>query len=152
MKSLLGVIPAMAVLAWALPSSAAPDGATLYSRCAACHTKTGAGVPGAFPPLGADFRNLATKPDGRRYLSLAIVRGLSGPMTVEGKAYRGVMPAQMLDDAATAAVLNHVGTQIAKTGPGFKLFSAKEVEGHRSSGTSLSAGDVAKLHAQVGGK
>lgn len=152
MKALLGIIPAMAVLALALPAVAAPDGATIYARCAACHTKTGAGVPGAFPPLGADFRALAAKADGRRYLSLAVVRGLSGPMTVEGKAYRGVMPAQMLDDASTAAVLNHVGTQIAKTGPAFRLFTAKEVETHRSSGASLSAADVARLHAQVGGK
>lgn len=152
MKALLGVVPALAVLALALPAVAAPDGATIYSRCAACHTKTGAGVPGAFPPLGTDFRNLAAKPDGRRYLSLALVRGLSGPMTVEGKAYRGVMPAQMLDDAATAAVLNHVGTQIAKAGPEFKLFTAKEVEGHRSSGGGLSAGDVARIHTEVGGK
>ena len=27
------------------------DGATVFKRCAACHLATGAGVPGAYPPL-----------------------------------------------------------------------------------------------------
>ncbi|ABD26129.1 cytochrome c, class I [Novosphingobium aromaticivorans DSM 12444] len=152
MKALFGLVPAAALLALALPADAAPDGATVFARCAACHTRTGAGVPGAYPPLGADFRALAAKSAGRRYLALAVIKGLSGPITVEGKPYRGVMPAQVLDDATTAAVLNHVGTQIAKTGPAFKPFTDKEVAGHRASGSGLSAADVAKLHAGVGGK
>jgi mono/diheme cytochrome c family protein len=142
----------MALAALSLPVIAAPDGAAVFQRCAACHTKTGAGVPGAYPPLGADFRALAAKPAGRRYLALAILRGLSGPITVEGKPYRGVMPAQVLDDAAAAAVLNHVGTQIARTGPAFKPFTEKEVAGYRATGTALSAADVAKLHEGAGGK
>lgn len=152
MKFLLGLVPVMAVAAFALPAVAAPDGAAVFARCAACHTKTGAGVPGAYPPLGADFRALAAKPAGRRYVALAVLRGLSGPLTVEGKPYRGVMPAQVLDDASTAAVLNHVGTQIAKTGPAFKPFTDKEVAAHRASGAALSAADVAKLHQGAGGK
>ncbi|MEL0209684.1 MAG: c-type cytochrome [Novosphingobium sp.] len=142
----------MALAALSLPVIAAPDGAAVFQRCAACHTKTGAGVPGAYPPLGADFRALAAKPAGRRYLALAILRGLSGPITVEGKPYRGVMPAQVLDDAAAAVVLNHVGTQIARTGPAFKPFTEKEVAGYRATGTALSAADVAKLHEGAGGK
>lgn len=152
MRVLVGLIPVMAMAALALPATAATDGAAVFQRCAACHTKTGAGVPGAYPPLGADFRALAVKPAGRRYLALAVLRGLSGPITVEGKPYRGVMPAQVLDDAAVAAVLNHIGTQVAKTGPKFALFTDKEVAAHRQSGASLSAADVAKLHAGAGGK
>jgi mono/diheme cytochrome c family protein len=146
------IVPAMAVAAFALPATAAPDGAAVYARCAACHTKTGAGVPGAFPPLAGDFRALAAKPTGRRYLVLVLTRGVSGPITVEGKPYRGVMPAQSLDDAAAAAVLNHVGTQIAKTGPAMKLFTDKEVATHRASVGKLSPADIGKLHAEVGGR
>jgi mono/diheme cytochrome c family protein len=132
---------------------AAPDGAALYVRCAACHTRTGAGVPGAFPPLGPDFRALATSATGRRYLSLAVTRGMNGPITVQGKLYNGVMPAQGgLDDAAVAAVLNHVGTQIVKSGPEFQPFGAAEVAAFRSSGAGLAASDVAKLHAGAGGQ
>lgn len=152
MKALAGIVSALALVALAIPATAAPDGAAIYARCAACHTRTGAGVPGAFPPLGADFRNLATKAEGRRYLALAVTRGLSGPITVEGKPYRGVMPAQTLDDASVAAVLNHVGTRIAQAGPPSKPFTDREVAGLRASGAGLSPADVAKLHAAAGGR
>lgn len=152
MKALAALLSAMVLGAVTLPASAAPDGAALFARCAACHTKTGAGVPGAYPPLAADFRTLATKPAGRRYIALAVIRGLAGPITVEGKAYRGVMPAQALDDAGTAAVLNHVGTLIAKTGPAFRPFTPGEIATHRAAGSAMTAGEVAKLHAAAGGK
>jgi len=52
-----------------VPATAAPqqqDGAAIYKRCAACHLATGAGVPGAFPPLAADVRNLSQTAAGRR--------------------------------------------------------------------------------------
>lgn len=131
----------------------AADGAAVYARCAACHTKTGAGVPGVFPPLGPDVRTMATTEAGRRYLTLAITRGMSGPIKVEGKPYAGVMPAQGgLDDASVAAVLNHVGTVIVKSGPDFKPFEEAEIAAFRASGTALSAQDVGKLHASAGGQ
>lgn len=134
-------------------AQAAPDGATIYNRCAACHTRTGAGVPGAYPPLGADFRALAAKPGGRRYLALAVIKGLNGPISVEGKPYRGMMPAQGgLDDIGVAAVLNHVGGTIARAGPAFKPFTDQEVAGYRAGAKPLGAADVAKLHEGAGGK
>lgn len=143
----------LALLVTAGAAQAAPDGATIYNRCAACHTRTGAGVPGAYPPLNADFRGLAAKPAGRRYLALAVIKGLNGPITVEGKAYRGMMPAQGgLNDADVAAVLNHVGTTIARTGPASKPFTEQEVAGYRAGGKTMSAADVAKLHQESGGK
>jgi mono/diheme cytochrome c family protein len=135
------------------PASAngtAPDGAQIFNRCAACHTATGAGVPGAFPPLDADFRAQAATQAGRRYLALAVIKGLMGPISVSGKAYNGMMPAQAgLDDAAVAAVLNHVGTQIAKTGPQFRPFTAVEVARIKAGGANLTPAMVAKLR-QVG--
>ncbi|WP_298193789.1 cytochrome c [Novosphingobium sp.] len=136
-----------------LPVRAAPDGAAIYARCAACHTKTGAGVPGVFPPLGEDFRVMAASEAGRRYLALVVTRGVSGPIKVGGKPYAGVMPAQAtLDDASVAAVLNHVGTEIARTGPAFKPFAEGELAAIRASGAALSAQDVGKLHAGAGGQ
>jgi len=149
-------VKALAILALLTPATAlaaGPDGAAIFTRCAACHTKTGAGVPGAYPPLGADFRALATKPDGRRYLALAVLKGLSGPLTVEGKTYRNVMPAQGgLDEAAVAAVLNHVGTAIARTGPAFKPFTPAEVAGYKAGAGSMTGADVARLHGAADGK
>jgi len=129
-----------------------PDGTALYARCAACHTQTGAGVPGVFPPLGQDVRALAAKPEGRRYLALLVNKGLMGALVVSGTTYRNVMPAQGLDDAQTAAVLNHVGTAIAKQGPAFKPFTAQEVQAHRASGADLSSAQLAQLHAKVSGQ
>ena len=83
MRAASAIVAMMALAALSLPAVAAPDGAAVFQRCAACHTRTGAGVPGAYPPLGADFRALASKPAGRRHLALAILKGLSGPITVE---------------------------------------------------------------------
>lgn len=133
-------------------ADAAADGARHYQRCAACHLPTGAGVPGAFPPLGADFRALAVTPAGREYLALVVIKGLMGPLTVEGKTYVGVMPAQPLDDAGVAAVLNHVAANIAKVGEGFQPYTADEVAAVRASGKALTSADVARRHAMVGGK
>ncbi len=135
------------------PPAAGPDGAVLYGRCAACHTKTGAGVPSVFPPLGPDLRAMALTDAGRRYLALVVTRGVSGPIKVGGKPYAGVMPTQGgLGDAPVAAVLNHVGTVIVKTGPAFKPFTAAEITALRASGTALSAQDVGKLRAAAGGQ
>uniref|UniRef100_B0T7F6 Cytochrome c class I n=1 Tax=Caulobacter sp. (strain K31) TaxID=366602 RepID=B0T7F6_CAUSK len=128
------------------------DGAAIYNRCAACHTATGKGVPGAYPPLSLDFRQMAAKPDGRRYLVAVVTRGVAGPLTVEGKPYRGFMPAQSgLNDASVAAVLNHVGASIATTGPAFRLFTELEVAKHRASSADLNGAAVAKLHAYLSG-
>lgn len=145
-------VGAMVVAAPAALADAAADGAAHYQRCAACHLPTGAGVPAAFPPLGADFRALAVTPAGREYLALVVIKGLMGPLTVEGKTYMGVMPAQPLDDAGVAAVLNHVAANIAKVGEAFKPYTAEEVATVRAAGKGLTSADVARRHAAVGGK
>ncbi|MEZ5683139.1 MAG: hypothetical protein R3E03_02680 [Novosphingobium sp.] len=62
------------------------------------------------------------------------------------------MPAQSgLDDASVAAVLNHVGTVIAKSGPPFKAFHCKGGRHRAGQRTAITAADVARLHATVGG-
>ncbi len=145
-RSLIVLIAALL----AAPASAqTADGATVYKRCAACHLATGAGVPGAFPPLRADIRALAAKPDGRRYLVLVVTKGVSGPITVEGKAYRGVMPAQAgLNDAQIAAVLNHVLATSAKGGTA-KPFTAAEVAQVKAGATGLTPAAIGKLNATL---
>lgn len=135
------------------PALAAPDGPTVYRKCAACHLPNGAGVPGAFPPFGADFAALAKSPAGRRYLILGVIKGISGPITVAGKPYHGVMPAQVgLDDTAIANVLNHIAVSFAKAGKGFSPITPAEVAKVRASGAGLTSSSVGLLHAQAGGK
>ncbi len=144
----LAILLALPVAFAAGPVAHAQDGATIFKRCAACHLPTGAGVPGAFPPLKADVATLAGSPAGRRYLALVVIRGVSGPITVGGKPFRGTMPAQGgLNDTQVAAVLNHV-----LKGSAAKPFSAKEVAGFRAGGASLNSAAVAKLRTSATGK
>lgn len=143
----------MALIGLPASAMAAPDGAALYKRCAACHLPTGAGIPGAFPALTKEPRQLAMKPEGRRYLALVVIKGVAGPLVVDGKTYRGVMPAQSgLDDEAVAAVLNHVTGTLGTEGKAPKPFTAEEIATARKSGAALTSADVGKLHAQKSGK
>jgi nitrite reductase (NO-forming)/hydroxylamine reductase len=90
------------------------NGETVYNaNCAACHQPTGQGLAGAFPPLaGSDF--LAG--DRKQVLSAALF-GLSGPITVNGQDYNGVMPSMgYLTNAELAAALSYVFTSWGNTG------------------------------------
>ena len=80
--------------------------------CAACHQPTGQGLAGAFPPLaGSDYLNA----DTRRAIGV-VIRGLSGPVTVNGAAYNSMMPAVSLTDEDVANVLTYVYGQWGNNG------------------------------------
>lgn len=80
-------------------------GMRLYGQnCLACHQANGEGITGAFPPLAnSDYLNADTDRAIR-----AVIAGLSGPITVNGKPYNSVMPAVRLSDADVAHVLSYV--------------------------------------------
>ena len=90
-------------------------GQTVYAgSCQACHQANGQGLAGAFPPLAqSDF--LA---GNRREVMQAALFGMSGPITVNGVDYNGVMPSmgylsdQQLADALTY-VFNSWGNSLA---------------------------------------
>lgn len=65
-------------------------GKSSYEKgCVACHQVTGQGLPGAFPPLvGSEW----VTGDKRKHIEV-IIKGLSGPITVKGQSFNGVMPA-----------------------------------------------------------
>jgi mono/diheme cytochrome c family protein len=78
--------------------------------CVACHMPTGLGAPGAFPPLaGQDY----VTGDPRRLVSITL-KGITGPMTVDGKVYvigmiaPVIQFAQLKDDKNLSDVLNYV--------------------------------------------
>jgi nitrite reductase (NO-forming) len=74
------------------------------SSCFACHLANGEGMAGVFPPLaGSDY----LKADKDRAIRIP-VKGLSGPITVNGKTYNNVMPPQPFDDEQLADVLTYV--------------------------------------------
>ena len=83
----------------------AEKGKGIYTKtCIACHQAAGQGIPGAFPPLAkSDYLNK----DVNRAIK-GVVKGLSGPITVNGKKYSGAMPAQALSDQQIADAMTYV--------------------------------------------
>ncbi len=82
-------------------------GKTLFSaHCAACHQADGQGLTGAFPPLaGSDY--LAS--GGPAVAINAILNGLTGPITVNGKDFNSVMPnLSYLSDSDVADIVTFV--------------------------------------------
>jgi nitrite reductase (NO-forming) len=87
------------------PAEQVAFGKQVYeANCTACHQLDGAGLAGAFPPLaGSDFLNA----DKARAIA-TVLNGRTGPITVNGEEYNGVMPALLLSDEAIANVLTYV--------------------------------------------
>ena len=92
-------------------ADAAADTATLQrgrllylAHCSMCHQVTGSGVPGTYPPLAAsDFLR-----EHRQDSLMALLEGLDKPITVNGRAYQGRMPAVVLNDTQVAEVTTFV--------------------------------------------
>jgi mono/diheme cytochrome c family protein len=89
-------------------AAAPPDGKAIFaSKCAACHGASGAGVPGAFPPLAG---NAVVVADDPAPILKIISGGLTGPLKVAGTTYDGAMPAwkDQLSNAEIAAVATYI--------------------------------------------
>nr|WP_317205240.1 copper-containing nitrite reductase [Janthinobacterium sp.] len=81
-------------------------GKSLFNgTCSVCHQSNGAGLPGVFPPLAkSDFLNA----DPKRAAG-AVIHGLAGKVTVNGKEYDSVMPPMnQLNDDEVANILTYV--------------------------------------------
>jgi mono/diheme cytochrome c family protein len=129
----------------------AVEGAPVYAaNCAACHQATGAGIPGAFPPL-ADHAYELYQAD-RDFMPLVILYGLQGPIEVRGATYNGLMPAfPQLGDEQIAALLNHVleaWGDADRLGDDYEPYAADDIEGLRGQG--LSGNDVHELRREIG--
>jgi nitrite reductase (NO-forming) len=87
------------------------------TSCFACHMANGEGLPNVFPPLAnSDY----LKADKDRAIRV-VLKGLSGPITVNGKAYNNMMPPQEFTDDQVADVLTYVmntwGNDYGKVSP-----------------------------------
>ena len=87
----------------------AQQGKVVYAQCLACHQATGQGVPGAYPPLVHSEFVIG----GEKRLLAIILKGLQGPLTVEGKVYNGAMPPweKALSDKKIAAVASYIRSE-----------------------------------------
>jgi nitrite reductase (NO-forming) len=70
-----------------------------------------------FPPLAKSDFLMA---DPNRAVRV-LLQGLSGPITVNGKQYQGVMPQLPLTDRDIAGVLSYVRNNFGNRGSGIKL-------------------------------
>jgi nitrite reductase (NO-forming) len=93
--------------------------------CFACHQPDGKGLPNAFPPLaGSDFMQA----DRERAVRI-VLKGLTGPVTVNGQIINSVMPPQeaVLTDAQIASVLTYVFNSWGNQGDAFTTDQVKAI-------------------------
>ena len=93
------------------------SGASLFtSKCASCHQADGKGLPSAFPPLDKSEFVLGNP---ERLISI-VLKGLTGPIEVEGQAFNGTMPAwgEQMSDQELVAVINHIRTKLGNNQAG----------------------------------
>ena len=94
-------------------AAAMARGQSLFAaNCAICHGATGDGVTTIYPPLAKSDWLAANRSAAIR----AIVAGLGEEITVNGRVFRGQMPAIILDDAQVADVLTYVVNSWDNTG------------------------------------
>jgi nitrite reductase (NO-forming) len=82
------------------------------TTCFACHQPDGKGIPNVFPPLaGSDFLNA----DKNRAIGI-VLHGKTGQVTVNGKQFNNIMPAQNLTDEQIAYALTYVYHSFGNSG------------------------------------
>ncbi len=93
--------------------------------CFACHQPDGKGLPLAFPPLAASDYMLADRDRAVR----TVLKGLSGPVTVNGVTINSVMPPQeaVLTDTQVADVLTYVYNAWGNQGEAFTAAQVKSI-------------------------
>jgi len=106
-------------------------------NCAQCHQITGMGTPNIYPPLaGSEYVN-----GGSRRLGMIVLKGLQGPVTVEGHTFNGAMPPweKTMQDKKIAAILTYVrqdfGNHAGPITPEQIADARKEFAGHPDSWT-----------------
>jgi mono/diheme cytochrome c family protein len=127
------------------PEALAKLGKRVYTtNCASCHTPTGLGVAGQYPPLAASEWVL----DRPYHVVALILHGLQGPIVVKGNTYNNAMAAwqKQLNDRQIAAVATYIrsewGNQAGPITPAQVAAIRKETEARTE---PYNAADIAKL-------
>jgi mono/diheme cytochrome c family protein len=91
-------------------------GKAVYNTvCIACHQPTGLGLPPVFPTLA----NTEYVSGSAERFAAIILKGILGPITVNGMVFNNVMPPQeaMLSDDKIAAVISYVRSSFGNNYP-----------------------------------
>jgi mono/diheme cytochrome c family protein len=109
----------------------APDpkvvGKALFSsNCITCHQATGLGVPGQYPPLAGSEVELG---DATNHLIAIVLKGLQGPVVVEGKPFNNSMQAweAQYTDSQAAAILTYVRSDWGNNAPPITADMVKQI-------------------------
>jgi nitrite reductase (NO-forming) len=107
------------------------------TNCAGCHQAQGQGMAGVFPPLAKSDYLMADK---ERSIKV-VLKGLSGPVTVNGKTYAGMMPpVTHLNDGEVASILTFVRNSFGNKGPQVTPDEVQAVRAGKSLGGGRGAG------------
>ena len=82
------------------------------TNCVSCHMEKGEGMEGVFPPLAKSNYLMADK---KRSI-VQIIKGVTGPIKVNGVEYNGEMAAIDLSDQEISDVLNYVRNSFGNKG------------------------------------
>lgn len=131
MKKIFGtlslIIPVSVILfaqAKPTPLKASVDrGKKVYEiSCIACHLPEGTGVPGINPPL---VKTPYVLGDKTKLINI-VLKGLEGPIKVNGEEYNNMMPAQaQLTDQEVADVLTYVRNSFGNKAPAITTAQVK---------------------------
>jgi mono/diheme cytochrome c family protein len=109
----------------------APDpkvvGKALFSaNCITCHQATGLGVPGQYPPLAGSEVELG---DATNHLIAIVLKGLQGPVVVEGKPFNNAMQAweAQYTDSQLASILTYVRSDWGNNAPPITADMVKQI-------------------------
>lgn len=85
---------------------------TFAGVCSTCHQASAEGIPNSIPPLKESDFLMADKQRSMRIL----LRGLKGPIVVNGHSFASEMPNLRLNDAQIAAALSYVRSNFGNHG------------------------------------
>jgi len=107
------------------PNDPTHGGAQVFSTvCYACHQKDAQGLPNVFPPLAKSDFLMADKDRAIR----AMLFGLQGPITVNGKQFNSAMPKPPITEEQIAGVLTYVRSNFGNNGDAVTLADVKRVK------------------------
>jgi mono/diheme cytochrome c family protein len=111
----------------------APDpkvvGKALFSaNCVTCHQATGQGVPGQYPPLAGSEVETG---DATNQLIAIVLKGLQGPVVIEGKPFNNAMQAWegQYTDSQLASILTYVRSDWGNNAPPITADMVKQMRG-----------------------
>jgi len=146
-KALLAAV--LAASAAATTPAAGADGAQIFdTSCAFCHQAGGVGVPGQFPRLAGRVGEIASKPEGKKFLPQILLNGMSGRVSVDGEQILGIMPGfDSMSDDDMAALL----TYLTALDHAPVAYSAEDIKAARAQ-PRQAPGDVAAQRADLAEK